>query len=87
MKYYGYYEYTKFDGEVFFTIILLPKKCGCFPTVVCRSPYLLDMGQITEDEAVRECLISYASWLERGYAIVFQHCRGQGKSTGCRGWL
>lgn len=82
MKHYGYYEYIKFDGEDFFTAVLLPEKGGRFPTVICRSPYVQAMVSKTESDIVEEYLHTFALWLERGYAIIFQHCRGQGKSTG-----
>ncbi len=82
MKHYGYYEYTKFDGEEFFTVVLLPEKDGCFPTVICRSPYVKAMLDKTEDDIAQGYMRSFERWLSRGYAIVYQHCRGQGKSTG-----
>ena len=82
MKHYAYYEYIKFDGEDFFTVVLLPERDGCFPTVIRRSPYVEDLVNKTEDDVVQYHLHSYEPWLSRGYAIVFQHCRGQGKSTG-----
>lgn len=82
MKHYAYYEYIKFDGEDFFTVVLLPEKDGRFPTVIRRSPYVEDLVNKTEVDVVQYHLHCYEPWLSRGYAIVFQHCRGQGKSTG-----
>lgn len=82
MQHYAYYEYVNFDGEKFFTVVLLPEKEGCFPTVICRTPYVQNMLNLSETDIVRQYLNSYASWLNSGYAIVYQHCRGQGKSTG-----
>ncbi len=82
MKHHAYYEYIKFDGEDFFTVVLLPKKSGCFPTVICRSPYVQGMVNKAENDIVQDYLRSFDPWLARGYAIVYQHCRGQGKSTG-----
>ncbi|MBR5817203.1 MAG: CocE/NonD family hydrolase, partial [Clostridia bacterium] len=82
MKHYGYFEYIKFDGEAFFTVVLLPSKEGCFPTVVCRSPYVKSTLGKTEADITEDYLSSFNAWLERGYAVVYQHCRGQGKSSG-----
>ena len=42
MKGYAGYEYIPFDGERFFTVVLLPEKGGRFPTVIFRSPYVGD---------------------------------------------
>lgn len=82
MEHYGYCEYIKFDGEDFFTVVLLPEKDGSFPSVIYRSPYVQDTVCKSEDEILKERLCYFNSWLERGYALVYQHCRGQGKSTG-----
>ena len=79
---YGYYKYLEFDGERFFTVVMLPSEKGKFPTIISRSPYVQSAENMPEGEIVDSCLSSYASWLERGYAVIFQHCRGQGKSTG-----
>ena len=76
------YLYLNFDGEEFFTIVLLPEREGKFPTVVCRSPYVKHTRDMTEDAVLHEYSESMRRWLERGYAVVYQHCRGQGKSTG-----
>ncbi len=82
MQHFAYYEYTDFDGEKFFTVVLLPEKEGCFPTVIYRSPYVHALIDRAESEIVQDYLSSFEPWLERGYAIVYQHCRGQGKSSG-----
>ncbi|MBQ3865924.1 MAG: CocE/NonD family hydrolase [Clostridia bacterium] len=75
-------EYLEFDGDRFFTVILLPQKDGAFPTVAFRTPYARAALEMTDRAVEEECLRSYDTWLDRGYAVVFQHCRGQGKSTG-----
>lgn len=82
MNHYGYYKYLDFDGGNFFTAVLTPNRDGAFPTIVCRSPYVSQSCDMSEDELIDGYLTSYARWLERGYAVIFQHCRGQGKSTG-----
>ncbi|MBR4296280.1 MAG: CocE/NonD family hydrolase [Clostridia bacterium] len=81
-NHYAYYEYIEIEGNKLFTVILLPEKDGSFPTVVLRSPYVQNQAEQSEDDIVQNCLNSFDSWLSRGYAAVFQHCRGQGKSTG-----
>ncbi|MBE6538917.1 MAG: CocE/NonD family hydrolase [Ruminococcaceae bacterium] len=82
MRYFSYYEYIPFDGESFFTVIFLPEKDGKFPTVIYRSPYVKHMVDMAEDDILKEYYKGAKEWLERGYAILYQHCRGQGKSSG-----
>lgn len=82
MKPFAYYENILFDNERFFTVVLLPEKDKTVPTVIARTPYVGALENVPEEEIVANSLASYAPWLERGYAIVLQHCRGQGKSTG-----
>ncbi|MBR2453774.1 MAG: CocE/NonD family hydrolase [Clostridia bacterium] len=82
MNCHSEYQYLKLNGESFFTAILLPEKNGRFPTVLCRSPYVSAAVDMPEEEIVQKYLLSYENWLRRGYAVIFQHCRGQGKSTG-----
>lgn len=82
MTHFAYYEYVEFDGELFFTAVLLPSKKGSFPTVIIRSPYVSSLEDKAEEDILQMYLSHYESWLTNGYAVVFQHCRGQGKSTG-----
>ena len=82
MGHHSFYKYLDFDGERFFTICLLPEEGGKFPVVVCRSPYVKYATDMTEENIVEQYYNSVKLWLDRGYAIAFQHCRGQGKSTG-----
>jgi hypothetical protein len=77
----GYYEYIRHDGEDFFTAVLLPEEDGEFPIIVWRSPYVQSTREKREEEIVEEYLASFSTALARGYAVVFQHCRGMGKST------
>ena len=82
MKPYVYYEYYNYNGAVFFTLILKPQKNGKFPVVVSRSPYVGNTKDKTESELCELFLKENISWAENGYVLVFQHCRGQGKSSG-----
>jgi len=79
---YADYAYVDFDGERFFTVVMLPERDGRFPTVIVRTPYLPDLTARTEEDLAEEYKNAFAAWLERGYAVVYQHCRGQGKSSG-----
>lgn len=79
---YVYYQYLNISNESLFTLIMLPQKDGNFPTVICRSPYVGNTVDKSEEEVLKDYYSSYQVWLKRGYAVVFQHCRGQGKSTG-----
>lgn len=77
-----YYEYLPFGGAELFTVVCLPQKGGTFPAVIYRTPYVDDAQQMAEEEICAERLSSYEAWLKSGYAVVFQHCRGRGKSSG-----
>ena len=81
-NYHASAEYLELENARFFTVILLPEKSGKFPTVIFRSPYVQSEATIPDDELTKKYLNSYKSWLNMGYAIISQHCRGQGKSTG-----
>ena len=79
---YAYYEYLDVGNGSLFTMIALPEKGGKFPTVICRSPYVQNTSGLSENDLTHDFLRSYTSFIERGYAVVFQHCKGCGKSTG-----
>lgn len=82
MKHHIYYKYLEFNDEKFFTICLLPEKNGKFPIVISRSPYVNHTVDMPEEKVAQDYYHRAKHWLERGYAILFQHCKGQGKSTG-----
>lgn len=82
MKRKHFYEYLNYNNADLFTLVWLPDKEGKFPTVIFRSPYV-DNLQGWEEEEI--CSLKYEEaekWLDHGYAYVYQHCRGRGKSTG-----
>jgi len=78
----AYYKYIKNNDTELFTVISLPNDYGTFPTVIMRSPYVDDDEFLSEEEILNNKLNEYESWLKNGYAVVFQHCRGRGKSSG-----
>ena len=78
----AYYEYINSHGADLFTVILLPDKEGAFPTVIVRTPYVDWLESKTEEFIVDLCKGENIPWLERGYAMVIQYCRGRGKSSG-----
>lgn len=82
MSGYAYFKYLSVGNEELFTMVALPEEVGRYPTVICRSPYVRSAVGRSEEELTQEFLRSYASFTERGYAVVFQHCKGCGKSTG-----
>lgn len=79
---YVSFEYLETGGAKLFTIVCLPQLRGKFPTVIYRSPYVDAAEQQSEAEICNNKLLEYENWLDNGYAVVFQHCRGRGKSTG-----
>ena len=82
ISHFASYTYIPFADALFFTVTLLPCREGRFPVVIVRSPYVHSAEEKTEEELLQKYLAEYTPWLDRGYAVVFQHCRGQGKSTG-----
>ncbi len=77
----SYYQYVPVAGAELFTAVLLPSE-GKYPTVVVRTPYV-DGAQEKAEQELLACLReSHGTYLQGGYAVVYQHCRGRGKSTG-----
>lgn len=81
-NHYGYYEYVESNGIKLFTLVMLPEKDGKFPVVVNRSPYVDTLEDKNEDDIVSGFLGAHKEWLNSGFAMIFQHCRGRGKSEG-----
>lgn len=79
---YSYHSYVNTLGIRLFTVICLPKSEGKFPTVIFRSPYVDYSYDMSEEEAVARIVDMQKSFIENGYAVVYQHCRGCGKSDG-----
>lgn len=77
-----YCTYVESEGEQLFTAVSLPDKDGTFPIVLARSPYVDELADMTEEELCDHYASAYAGWNAAGYAVVSQHCRGRGKSTG-----
>ncbi len=78
----AYAEYLKVNGAELFTVVCLPQQSGTFPTVLYRTPYADAHEQDTDEEMCQSRLDCFKAWLENGYAVIYQHCRGCGKSTG-----
>lgn len=77
-----FFDYLEINDAKLFTVICLPEEFGKFPTVIMRSPYVDAQENISEEKICENKIIEYKTWLNNGYAVVFQHCRGRGKSTG-----
>ena len=78
----AYSVYVPVDGAELFTLVCLPKKEGRFPTVIMRSPYVDESEEKDEKELEEGTRAWLQNWTSAGYAAVFQHCRGRGKSSG-----
>jgi putative CocE/NonD family hydrolase len=61
---------------------MCPDKEGKFPTVIKRNPYVSDTVELSDEAVLETYMKNEEKWLKKGYAVVFQHCRGRGKSTG-----
>ena len=81
-EFFSEYKYLESSGGGLFTVILKLSVQGKFPTAIFRNPYVQLFEKTEEDEIVKLYLKEMTPWLENGYAVVMQHCRGQGKSEG-----
>lgn len=79
---YGYSLFMPVPGAELFTIVVLPEKEGKFPAVLRRSPYVDALEDTPPEQMIAEMLEGEKPLLSRGFAVVVQHCRGRGKSTG-----
>lgn len=77
-----FYKYIEFNGAELFTLVWLPCEQGKFPTVIYRSPYVDSVQDWSEEDICKLKYEEAKSWLEYGYAYVYQHCRGRGRSSG-----
>ena len=77
-----YYKYLLYAEAELFTVVCLPADNGKYPTVTYRTPYVDAEETLSEDIICANKAAEYAMWMEHGYAVVFQHCRGRGKSSG-----
>ncbi|MBO7762445.1 MAG: hypothetical protein J6T24_06575, partial [Clostridia bacterium] len=82
MGHHAYYEYIRVGDADIFTVVCLPDTEGRFPTVLYRSPYVDTEATPTEAELCEAKCRAHAAFLDAGYAVVLQHCRGRGKSSG-----
>ena len=82
MSHTTYCTYVENDGVQLFTVVSLPADKGTFPIVLARSPYVDDLMDKSDEELCALYASAYAGWNDAGYAVVSQHCRGRGKSTG-----
>lgn len=76
------YTYVVSEDAKLFTAILLPNDIGNFPVVIIRNPYVDPLERLSEEDICIAYLNENKKWLEHGYAVVIQHCRGRGKSEG-----
>ena len=76
------YAYVDAGDAKLFTAVMLPSAKGQYPTMVYRTPYVDVFEDTPEKEICDLYKTKYEAWLARGYAVVLQHCRGRGKSTG-----
>lgn len=64
------------DGIGLYTVVMLPRKGGQFPVILQRSPY------VTKVVDLESMLTDACPYLRDGYAVVYQHVRGCGRSEG-----
>ncbi len=81
-KYKSDVIYLPVDGDPICTVVLRPAEGEKFPSIIFRSPYEKEHENITDGEMCRRLAEFFAPFLDTGYAVFFQHCRGSGKSGG-----
>jgi len=70
--------FTMPDGVNLYTRIAIPKGGDKFPIIFIRTPYEHSHNGIAHDIS----LYVNDKYINHGYAVVFQHCRGRGDSEG-----
>ena len=78
----SYSKYLSSDDIDLFTVVCLPDNDGKYPTVIIRTPYVDESELLADDVVCEKKLTEWSAFTDAGYAVVFQHCRGKGKSTG-----
>lgn len=76
------YTYIERGDAQLYTVACLPQGEGVFPTVIVRTPYVDAEQNVADDELAEKKLAEYQIWINNGYAVVYQHCRGRGRSSG-----
>ena len=66
------------DGVKLYTLTLLPEGEGPYSAVFARTPY----DPAPSPELIGNVENTFRGYLARGFAVVWQHCRGRGGSEG-----
>ncbi len=82
MGFSSFFTFVPSGDAQLFTFAALPAQSGTFPIVIARSPYVDDTENMTREQVCEQLAAAFAGWNEAGYAVVYQHCRGRGHSTG-----
>lgn len=69
------------SGVSLYTLVMLPGE-GKWPAVIIRSPYYDAQEQMSDTEIELKGMEAFREFLEGGYAVIVQHCRGTGRSDG-----
>lgn len=75
------YAFMPSEDAQLYTAVLLPGE-GKYPVVIVRTPYVDVLENVDPADAAVQHMNDYRAWLRRGYAVVLQHCRGRGLSSG-----
>ena len=68
------------DGVKLYTLTLLPEGEGPYSAVFARTPY----DPAPSPELIGNVENTFRGYLARGFAVVWQHCRGRGGSLRSR---
>ena len=82
MERYAYSVRIESGNVSLYTLVALPNRDGRFPVILYRSPYVDNERTPSDAELEASMLTRFKEFLDGGYAVIWQHCRGRGKSTG-----
>ncbi len=79
---YSCCTYVPSEGNEIFTMVFLPEKEGRYPAILLRNPYVKTEEDLTPEEVLERHVAEMKRFTDRGYAAIYQHCRGCGQSKG-----
>lgn len=82
MLHYSYTVMVESADEKLYTVVMLPKRKGTFPIILQRTPYVDETENMSDEEVIELYFNANHTFVEAGYAVIVQQCRGTGKSTG-----
>ncbi|MBR6787187.1 MAG: CocE/NonD family hydrolase [Clostridia bacterium] len=76
------FHYVQSQDARLFTVVCLPEGAQRCPVAVYRTPYVDAAQHLPEEEICAQVQQDFGDFLRYGFGVVYQHCRGRGKSEG-----